>query len=611
MRSLKHKISLIYLILVCIIAVVGLVSVVNLYGLTREIEGLIVDNYNSLETISKMIESLERQDSAILIYSNGKTEIGLKGFEDNMESFYLYYHKGKNNITEIGEQEIITSINKHYIEYIALFRQLEKIQATDSPDVLMEFYLGEITPKFLALKEDLKALEDINETAMFRRKTQVVRNSQASTKIIFLLSVISVISGFVISRYLADKFTKPVEQLTKAMRLVEAGDIDKQIEITSNDEIGILAQEFNKMTERLLVFEKSTLGKVITEKNKSVAIVKSISDPLMVLDNKYRITLINKAFEDFFHIKEKEAYNRYFFEIIYKENLYNDITSIFDDEISKHKENIFYFESDHGHYYFNIVVTKIIDTASDRKGVVVLFQNVTELKELEKMKTNFISTVSHEFKTPLTSIMMGTSLLNDGAIGDLNEQQRNVLTSMEEDCQSMANLVDDLLYMSKIQSTKAAYDKKYVSIACVIQQAIKPFYLQASSKKVKLYTVVPQDLPNVYIDQEKVTWVINNLVINALKYTDAGDEIALYVEEKQKKIIITVKDTGIGIPQEYVGKIFDQFVQVEDSGLEIRGTGLGLSIAKDIVEAHGGEIWCESTVDIGSSFSFTLPPDVT
>ncbi|AKL94657.1 alginate biosynthesis sensor protein KinB [Clostridium aceticum] len=609
MKSLKHKISSVYLMLVLIIGIVGIVSVVNFYGLTREIEGLIVDNYNSLETISKMIEALERQDSAILIYNSGKKEMGLKSFEFNRENFYQYYEKASNNITEIGEEEIIVLINQHYNDYLHSFQQLEGIQAAYPQVVLMERYLNEITPKFLQLKEDLRALEEINETAMFRRKTQVVKNSQTSTKIIFFLSIVSVISGFVISRYMADKFTKPVEQLTKTMRLVEAGDIDKQIEITSNDEIGILAQEFNKMTERLLVFEESTLGKVITEKNKSVAIVKSISDPLMVLDNNYRVTLVNKAFEDCFHIKEKEAHNRYFFEIIYKENLYNDITSILDDEVSKHKENIFYFESDSNHYYFNIIVTKIIDTAADMKGVVVLFQNITELKELEKMKTNFISTISHEFKTPLTSIMMGTSLLNDGAIGELNKEQKNVLTSMEEDCQSLANLVDDLLYMSKIQSTKAVYDKKYTSIINVIQQAVKPFQPQAFSKKVKLGIMLSENLSKVYIDQEKITWVINNLIVNALKYTSEGDEISIYTEEKEEKIFITVKDTGIGIPQEYLGKIFHQFVQVEDSGLEVRGTGLGLSIAKDIVEAHGGEIWCESIIDFGSSFIFTLPID--
>lgn len=610
MKSLKHKISFIYLVLVLMIAIVGIVSVINLYGLTREIEGLIVDNYKSLEIIAKMTEVLERQDSAILIYTNGNVELGLEKFQTNMNNFYVYYNEESNNITEIGEREMVEIIGEHYRVYLDSFYQLEKIYDTYPQEKLMEYYLEEIAPKFFQLKDDLRGLEEINENAMFKRKNQVVRNSQTSTKAIFLVSMVAVTGGFIISRFFVKKFTKPIEHLTETMKLVEIGDIDKRIDITSDDEIGVLSREFNKMTERLLVFEKSTLGKVITEKNKSVAIVKSISDPLMVLDIDYRITLINKAFENLFSITESEAYNKYFSEVIQKQNLNDYIRSIFSQEIARPKEKIFHFELHSSDYYFNIIATKIIDTTSSTEGMVVLFQNVTELKELEKMKTNFMSTISHEFKTPLTAIMMGTSLLNEGAVGNLNREQGEVLTSIEEDCERLSNLVDDLLYMSKIQSTKAVYHMKQTSITSIIKEAVKHFYPQAARKGVNLKVMVFDNFPKVYIDQEKITWVINNLIVNALKYTSTGDEISIYGEVDQKKVSITVRDSGIGIPEEYIDKIFEQFVQVENSDLEIRGTGLGLSIAKDIVRAHGGEIWCESALDIGSSFTFTLPLEV-
>ncbi|MEW9124775.1 MAG: HAMP domain-containing sensor histidine kinase, partial [Thermotaleaceae bacterium] len=227
--------------------------------------------------------------------------------------------------------------------------------------------------------------------------------------------------------------------------------------------------------------------------------------------------------------------------------------------------------------------------------------------ELEQLKTNFISTISHEFKTPLTSIMMGTSLLNDGTVGRLNTEQGRILISIEEDCCKLSNLVDDLLYMSKIESKDAAYDMKYVSINELVDEATKPFYIQSASKGVSLHVVTPLNLPKVYVDREKIIWVINNLLGNALKYTNNKDEISVGASVQNEKILITISDTGIGIPGDYLEKIFDQFVQVENSDLEIRGTGLGLFIAREIVRSHGGKIWCKSQLDKGSSFTFSLP----
>jgi signal transduction histidine kinase len=145
------------------------------------------------------------------------------------------------------------------------------------------------------------------------------------------------------------------------------------------------------------------------------------------------------------------------------------------------------------------------------------------------------------------------------------------------------------------------------SIIGIVEQSFKSFYDQAASKDINLLIDMDDKLPKIYADPEKISWVINNLVSNALKYTNAGDEISVSAEIKNNKMQISVKDTGAGIPQEYLKKIFDQFVQVKGYDLEVRGTGLGLTLAKEIVVAHGGEIWCESQIDVGSTFTFTLP----
>jgi PAS domain S-box-containing protein len=497
------------------------------------------------------------------------------------------------------------------MKYINSFYQLTSMVDETNQEQIMEYYTTAIHPTFLLLKEDLQALWDMNETAMFRGKARTTQNAQTSTYLVLIVSLIAAMGGFMISKFFANKFTRPVELLTESMKEVQAGNLDTRIDVPSNDEIGQLSREFNKMTERLMSFERSTLGKVMMEKNKSLAIVRSIADPLMVLDNDYKIILVNKAFEDIFLTQEIHAYKKHFLEIVRMSELYDYISSMLSGDAMQYKENIFYHESNDTHYYFNVIINKVKDIESKMNGIVVLFQNVTELKELERMKTNFISTISHEFKTPLTSIMMGTSLLVDCNIGSLNATQKDVLSSVEEDCQKLANLVDDLLHLAKLESTKYVYDMVSSEIDIIIKNAIKPFYQHAKGKAVDLFYSVAQNLPSVYVDQERITWVLNNLISNALKYTKSGDKISLTAYIQDDKVHVSIEDTGIGIPEEYVNKIFEQFVQVENSDLEIRGTGLGLSIAKEIVHAHGGIIWCESTLDEGSCFTFTLPISTT
>ncbi|MDF2547445.1 MAG: hypothetical protein K0R93_2343 [Anaerosolibacter sp.] len=607
MRSLRQKFSIVYLCLVIIIALVGMISVFNFYGLTMTIDGLMTDNYTSLKIINNMIESLERQDSAILTYTSGNRELGLKTFNSSIDKFLMWYYRAENNITEVGERDLVTQIKEHYMIYINSFDELKNMSNEVDQEQMMEYYTNTINPTFLLLKEDLQALWDINESAMFRNKERTAQNAETSTYLVLMVSLIAAIGGFLISKFFANKFTRPVEQLTESMKQVQAGNLDTRIDITSDDEIGQFSQEFNKMTERLMSFEHSTLGKVLMEKSRSLAIVRSIADPLMVLDNDYKILLVNKAFEDIFQTQESQAYRKHFLEIVRMSELYDYISSIVSGQDIQFKESTFYHESNNAHYYFNVTLTQVEDIESKMNGVVVLFQNVTELKKLERMKTNFISTISHEFKTPLTSIMMGASLLAEYNIGDLNPTQKDVLSTIEEDCQKLANLVDDLLHLAKLQSTKYVYVMELTEIDRIIESAIKPFYHQTKSKEVDLYYCIENDLPKVNVDQERITWVLNNLIGNALKYTKSGDNISITSYLRDDQVYVSIADTGIGIPEEYIDKIFEQFVQVENSDLEVRGTGLGLSIAKEIVHAHDGSIWCESTPNKGSCFTFTLP----
>ncbi|MGE5328660.1 MAG: ATP-binding protein [Deltaproteobacteria bacterium] len=604
-KTLKGKISLIYFCLVIFIAIVGTTSVVNLYKLSKAINGLMTDNYKSINAVTYMLEAIERQDSAVLIYINVDRQKGIDIFSDNNNVFLKWFNVESTNITESGEKELVEKINDYYTKYAKLFSEMQEVRNNQGIEKSVDFYNTKSMPYFIKIKQVMKELSLLNERAMFNGKNNATKNAKKSMYTILILSTIAVIGGFLSSRFYINKFLKPMHSLTESVRRVKEGDLNQQIGINSQDEIGELASEFNSMTQRLQLFEQSTLGQLMAEKNKSLAIVKNIADPLIVLDINYKIVLLNNACEKFFDIKEEKVINKHFLETIRNGELFDFISSISDSK-EDYKEKIFLIKSQED-YYFNVIVTSVKDIDKNATGIVVVFQNVTELKQLEKIKTDFIATVSHEFKTPLTSIMMGTSLFLEESIGKMNNKQKEIMETIREDGEKLSTLVNDLLEVSKIESGNAVYKMKPCMISDIIETSIKQFNEKARIKEVNLKHEIENGLPKVNADNKKILWVINNLISNALEYTDKGNHIFVNAYARDRKAYVSVKDTGIGIPEEYLQKIFEKYVQVEGYDLEVRGTGLGLAIVKEIIEAHGGEIWCESKVGIGSNFTFTLP----
>ncbi len=610
-KTFKGKITLIYLLLVITIGIVGSCSVINLYNLKKSIDGLMIDNYKSINASNNMAEAIEKQDLIIIsnIYENSKSKSD--EFYKYSNDFLKWYNIESNNVTEKGEKDLVDILGKQYLEYVKNFSELQVNRNSYNAQNTMEFYNKHVMPSAGEVRKTLNDLIVLNETSMLNSKDRVTKYAEDSMYIILSLSIIAVISGFILSRHYTNKVFKPIYLLTETIKKVREGDLDQQAPVVSQDEIGIMAQEFNNMTKRLSEFERSTLGKLIQERNKTLAIVKSSSTPLIVLDTNYKITLLNNEFEKFFNITEDKVLNKHFLEAVHDGEIFDYISNAYNDldNVNQYKEKIININSKGKEYYFNVVVTAVANSIDNTKisGVVVVFQNVTELKQLENMKTEFISTVSHEFKTPLTSLMIGTSMITDGGLGELNEKQKEIMNTIKEDLDRLLALVNDLLRLSKLEYDKSMFKFERCKVRNMIQNSVKEFYNLAESKKVDLYYDAPKDLPEIEGDFEKLTWVINNLISNALKYTLEGDEITIRAYNSDRKIYISVKDSGIGIPEEYIDKVFDKFVQINADDNDSKGTGLGLAIAKQIVEMHGGEIWCESTLGEGSEFIVALP----
>ena len=605
LKTLKGKISIIYVGLVILIAIVGIVGYVNLYKIEAAVDNLMTDNYKSISAATKMIEAVERQDSAILIYINVDKRKGIDQFSQNTNDFLKWFNVEDTNVTEMGEQDLVDKIQANYNVFSKLFSELQEIKNTQGVDAASVFYNNTVMPQFIKVTQNVKDLSTLNEKAMLASKQHATKQTKEYMSTILLISALAVTGGFIMAKFYASRILKPLQILTQSISRVKAGELNQQIIINSNDETNKLAKEFNEMTKRLQTYEKSTLGTLMSEKNKSVAIVKSISDPLLVLDTNYKIILINKACEDFFEVMESKTIGKHYLEVIRNSEIFDQISSLVEQN-DEHREKILRIKKEQD-YYFNVVITMFKDTESKNKGIIVALQNVTELKELEKVKTEFIATISHEFKTPLTSIIMAASMLSEGSMGEVNDEQKEVINSLKEDGEKLSELVNELLELSRIESGSAVYSFAPCSINAIVESSMKMFFDIAQKRNINLINEMNEDLPTVQVDFDKIQWVMNNLLSNSLKYTNAGDFITVSAVKKGKNILVSVKDTGAGIPAQFIERIFDKFVQVNGRDIEVRGTGLGLSVAKEIISAHKGEIWVKSELDSGSIFTFTVP----
>ena len=253
--------------------------------------------------------------------------------------------------------------------------------------------------------------------------------------------------------------------------------------------------------------------------------------------------------------------------------------------------------------------TDVLDANGNRIGVIIVLKNVTGFKELDEIKSGFVATVSHELKTPLAAINMSLRLLNDSRIGELNAEQKKLTEEMKNEIRRLLKMVNELLNLSKIESGGEAYNYQFISVDELIDASVTPMLMQFEQNKVEFNFNIEKNLPKLKIDVNKIAWVIINLLNNAVRFTKTEGKITLSVSREKEFIKFSLKDNGIGIKPEHIGRIFQKFVQLNKSNMEnqYKGVGLGLAIAKEFIEAHKGTIKVISEYNKGSEFIFYLP----
>lgn len=334
------------------------------------------------------------------------------------------------------------------------------------------------------------------------------------------------------------------------------------------------------------------------------AILESLTEAVLVIDADGKIILANKAVTDMLDTRIKDIQGKYFWEAVRNEGINALIReSIQIKQPIKREIHVIAIHED----YFNVQTSVVLNERNEFIGIAAVFHNITELKKIDKMRSEFTANVSHELKTPLTSIKGFVETLLDGAIND-KEKSKEFLNILKTHTEKLENLINDLLNLSKIESKELKMQYTHINVSELIKHVAVFYKSKMDSKQQKLSVNVPDNIPLVSVDELKLEQVFSNLLDNAIKFTPNGGSISILAAEEKDFIRIDFKDTGIGIQEEHLPHIFERFYRVDKTrSREMGGTGLGLSIVKHIMEAHGGKVTVESFFGKGSVFSVFIP----
>ncbi len=599
---LKSKILLGYGLSLTLILLVGAWGIANLRRLGRASEAILEENYLSILAADKTIDALERQDSAVLLFLLESRELGSQQFQRNQIEFLKWLGRAEGNITIPEEAAIIEEIEQSYQSYLKTFSLLQQQNKVTTAD-----YYDNMLPIFEQIRDRSDQLRNINQAAMEAASENAQEVSSQAVWSMAIAGTTAGIVGLSFSLWLTRRIVQPLSAMTMATEKIAQGEYDIALQVKSQDELGILAREITKMSQKLQTFRDLNVDKVIVAKQRSEAIVQSIADGIIVVDRELKIIAINSLAANIAQVKSMLATNNHFLDVFSDRTLYQYLK--YTAETGKPPEledDILTIERNKHTQYYKFAITPVVTATEATIGAILLLQDVTTLKELDNLKSEFVATASHELRTPLTGMAMSLNLLAETTENKLSESEIELLDGAVEDVERLRGLVNDLLDLSKIESGKIDLDFANVSVNLLLDKAIAALKIQAEQNQVNL---VKQSLSSdikTRVDANKIIWVLTNLIANALRYSDAGAEITIGSESRNNWLEIFVADRGVGIPLEYQGKIFDKFVQVQTEK-DVGGSGLGLAICKEMVQAHGGRIWVKSTVGEGSVFTFTVP----
>ena len=419
---------------------------------------------------------------------------------------------------------------------------------------------------------------------------------------------ICVLTGLVLLFWLPRSISKPILELKQGILEIANHNYEKRLDMKNSEEFREVADSFNRMAERLTEYRASTLADILSAKKFLEAIVNSINEPIIGLNTEREILFINNEALNVLNLKRENVIRQSAEELSLKNDLLRRLIRELVSPGDKKEPLKIY--ADNKESYFKAAYIPINNSNADKDephklGDVILLKNITEFKELDSAKTTFISTISHELKTPISAIMMSLQLLEDKRVGTLNEEQEQLSKSIKDSSQRLLEITGELLNMTQVEAGKLQMMPKITKPIELIEYAIKANQVQADKFNIQIEVEYPEEkIGKLFVDSEKIAWVLTNLLSNAIRYSRENGRVVIGAQQEGDQIELYVQDFGKGIDPRYHQSIFDRYFRVP--GTKVHGSGLGLSISKDFVEAHGGTLTVESELGKGSRFVIRL-----
>lgn len=585
---LRNRIRNGTLVMLAIALLLGVLALPQVYRLSGAIRETLYRNYVSIEASQHMHAALGALQIA---ERDGKLSTALSPSRDE---FFHWIDVEEHDITEVGEAELARDIHERG-------RRLFAGLAAGGPPARHD-------EEFAGLRARLDKLIQINRDAMFTADSRANRMGRRLTYEFAAGLAALLVFGAALSWTLAWTISKPLAELAERLRSFSLRSPQLRLGEQKLAELQAVASEFNKMAERLEQFDKLNVDRLIYEKNKTEAIIESLEDGIVLIDPRGIVAHINELASIILGVEREDALGSPFDDLNSNHPHYLRVRSALRSaatppgngqqiEVDLHVRG-----RDHT-YLLKPVPLRQGDGQSF--GTILILQDITYLRDKDRARANLVATLSHELRTPLTSLALAAELLQRNK-STLDPKQQELVTAIVEEAGRIRQLADGLLNLARGEMASIRVSNTPLDLAQLVIGVVRNFAIQAEQKQVRLATHVEEPRLEARGDPVKLSWVISNLIGNALRYTPTGGSIDVFAERQGRQLRLTVADTGSGIAPEIRDHIFARFTQWSADGYETGAAGLGLAIVKDIVEAHGGRIFVESS-ERGSKFTVELP----
>jgi len=602
-KTLRTKLLIGITPLLAIMVGLGLWAIVMFSRLGNNIDVILKENYASVLAAEGMKESLERIDSAFLFAIVGKEAEGRAQFDENRPIFAKNLKTEQGNVTLPGEgrmAERLTGLDTRYFELADRFFEL----GPERKEERTQLYFTQLWQVFKDIKSEADAVLAINQKNMEDESARAREAAALSTRLMVTILLVSAAVASLIAFLLSRSFLEPIRAVTRGARAMTKGDLDQVVPATTKDELGELATAFNAMARTIREFQQSGTARLLRAQKTAQATIDSFPDPVVVVDPAGSVERANPAARRILGVVPTGDSIPWMPPPLLRPAI-DEVLTGGPDHLPTSFENAICFRDNGQERYF---LPRVLAIRLDEGllGAAVVLMDVTKFRLVDQLKSDMVSTVSHELKTPLTGIQMAIHLLLEEVVGPLTTKQTELILAARQDSERLLTMVNDLLDMTRIEQGRVRLDLTPRTPADLVDDAMIRMESKARDQGITLESHVSRELPPVLADMDRIGHVFDNLVGNALAHTRRGGTVRLDAETNGDSIQFRVVDNGEGIASEHLPRLFEKFYRVPGTRRE-SGAGLGLAIAREIVVAHGGQIDASSQIGKGTVFTFTLP----